>query len=157
MAIKLVEIGERPDFRREILVEKDAFLIGRGTDCDLQLNDTVISRHHCVLTQRSGKITLADLGSSNGTYVNSQRLVSQTNVKSGDEIRIGAFRFYIDLGDSMGVAWGADEIDPGQVTSKIKDVRKEMEAAREKYKKDLAGDEVNNSEEQTKHDETLDS
>lgn len=132
MTVKLVEPGAKAGERREILVTKEEFLIGRGVDCDLRLNESVISRHHCVLRQHGSGYQLSDLGSSNGTYLNGQRLVSQAAVKSGDELRVGTFHFIIDLGDGDGIIWGAQEaVNPGEVTSKMARVKKEVEAARE--------------------------
>ena len=53
-----------------------------------------------MIRMRGGEITLMDLGSSNGTFVNGSRVISQTALKSGDEITLGDFRFHLDLGDS---------------------------------------------------------
>lgn len=42
---------------------------------------------------------ISDLGSSNGTFVNGNRLLSQIRLATGDEIQLGPCRFVIDLGD----------------------------------------------------------
>ena len=50
------------------------FLIGREKDCHLRPNNDLISRHHCVLTVDEFTVRVRDLGSTNGTLVNSERI-----------------------------------------------------------------------------------
>jgi len=97
---KLIEPGPGSK-SREIAVHQEEFLIGRGTDCDLRLKGTAISRHHCLLRFRGQEASITDLGSSNGTFVNGQRVRSQTTLHSGDEIRLGTCSFVVDLGDRV--------------------------------------------------------
>src|SRR3954447_19846040 len=70
-------------------VTGDEFTIGREASADLVLNDGKASRRHAALKPLpDGRATLYDLGSSNGTYVNGQRI--QSTVLNGDEkIQIG--------------------------------------------------------------------
>ena len=97
MVAKLIEVGVSEDQTREILLHKEEFLIGRGSDCDLRLRASAISRHHCLLRLRSDGAWVSDLGSSNGTYLNGQRVRSQAELHSGDEIAVGSCRFVFDL------------------------------------------------------------
>ncbi len=62
--------------------------IGRGPDNDLQIPDTKVSRHHCLIERQGSEINIRDLGSSNGTYVNGKR-VEKTSLSHGDVIRLG--------------------------------------------------------------------
>jgi pSer/pThr/pTyr-binding forkhead associated (FHA) protein len=110
MLAKLLEQQADSRQRREIAVTKEEFLIGRGTDCDLRLQVSAISRHHCLLRVRPSEITLADLGSANGTFVNGQRVRSQTALHHGDVIVLGDFRFILELEGVSGIAWGPDSI-----------------------------------------------
>jgi pSer/pThr/pTyr-binding forkhead associated (FHA) protein len=50
---------------------------------------------------REQDVTLVDLGSSNGSYVNGNRVITQVELRSGDEIRLGGFRFVLDLGEGF--------------------------------------------------------
>jgi pSer/pThr/pTyr-binding forkhead associated (FHA) protein len=96
MAAKLIEVGTSEEQTREILVHKEEFLIGRGSDCDLRLRASAISRHHCLVRLRGAEAWVSDLGSSNGTFLNGQRVRSQAALRSGDEIAVGPCRFVFD-------------------------------------------------------------
>jgi serine protease Do len=72
------------------LVAGDRFLIGRGSDCQLTLADGEASRRHAVLRpQDDGSVVLEDLGSTNGTYVNGQRIAGPVTLQGGERVRIG--------------------------------------------------------------------
>jgi pSer/pThr/pTyr-binding forkhead associated (FHA) protein len=101
MTPKLIEPGTTGSKGREIAIHQEEFLIGRGADCDLRLKVTAVSRHHCLLRFRGQEASVTDLGSSNGTFVNGQRVRSQTTLHSGDEIRVGTYQFVVDLGDRI--------------------------------------------------------
>jgi pSer/pThr/pTyr-binding forkhead associated (FHA) protein len=118
MQPKLIEPGGEGGRPREIVIPKQEFLIGRGTDCDLRLAVSAISRHHCLLRFSGGEATLSDCGSSNGTYVNNKRVRSQVTLRTGDEIRVGSCRFLVDLGDGVDLESGPDS-DPAATTCKM--------------------------------------
>jgi len=99
MTPRLIEPGRTAQQTREIPILGKEFVIGRGNDCDLRLRDPNISRHHCMIRLRPPEVTLFDLGSSNGSYVNGNRVIAQVTLQSGDEIRLGAFCFVLDLGE----------------------------------------------------------
>jgi len=64
--------------------------IGRAETCELVLDDDYVSSTHALLSHRDdGTWVLKDLGSTNGTYVNSQRIADPTIVSVDDTIRIG--------------------------------------------------------------------
>ncbi len=66
--------------------------VGRHENSDVLLDDVSVSRHHAVFTRTaSGRITLRDLNSLNGTYVNGAR-VEETTLHSADEVQIGKFK-----------------------------------------------------------------
>lgn len=66
----------------------DLLLIGRGTHCDIRLEDPSASRVHCRVLARDGKVFLTDAGSRWGTFVNGNR-VTECELRPGDEITIG--------------------------------------------------------------------
>jgi pSer/pThr/pTyr-binding forkhead associated (FHA) protein len=107
MLAKLLEQGGTGGETREIAITKDEFLIGRGSDCDLRLHSTAVSRHHCLLRIRGGEAVLVDLGSANGTFVNGLRVRSQQALAHGTEIALGDFRFLLNMGGQSGIDWGS--------------------------------------------------
>ncbi len=70
--------------------------IGRMADCQIPLEADNISRTHATVTRRDDGYYLVDLGSSNGTFLNEQRIESSI-LKSGDTIRIGNFTLVVTL------------------------------------------------------------
>ncbi len=65
-------------------IAKDRFLIGRGKHCDLVINSGKVSREHAAIVREGGEFFIEDLGSSNGTWFNKQRL-KRRKVEDGDE------------------------------------------------------------------------
>jgi ABC-type multidrug transport system ATPase subunit/pSer/pThr/pTyr-binding forkhead associated (FHA) protein len=74
------------------LAAHDTLTIGRATDCDLLLDSPLVSRHHARLERSGTAHILIDLGSTNGTYVNSQR-IDRVELRAGDIVQIGPYRF----------------------------------------------------------------
>ena len=77
----------------EIPLKKDKFVIGRASDCTLRAGSDAISRHHCLLLKSDQRVTVRDLGSRNGTYVNEVRIQEETPLEHGDELRVGPLHF----------------------------------------------------------------
>ncbi len=63
--------------------------IGRE-GCDITLGDPDVSRRHAEIQVSSGDILISDLGSTNGTFVNGERIDQPRTLRDGDEVRIGA-------------------------------------------------------------------
>lgn len=77
--------------------QPDTFLIGRTNDSHLCLSDDrFFSRHHCLLEISPPRCFLRDLGSTNGTFVNGQR-VAEAFLKSGDQIQGGATVLLVEV------------------------------------------------------------
>jgi pSer/pThr/pTyr-binding forkhead associated (FHA) protein len=76
---------------------KEVTMLGRDVTNDIPLGDAEISRQHARLTRTPGGMVLEDLGSTNGTFVNGER-VTRVILKSGDEIRFGESFFRLTLG-----------------------------------------------------------
>jgi pSer/pThr/pTyr-binding forkhead associated (FHA) protein len=64
-------------------------VIGRAAECELALDDTFVSQQHARLFAKNGSWYVEDLGSTNGTFVNDQRLGAPAMVQPGDRIRTG--------------------------------------------------------------------
>jgi pSer/pThr/pTyr-binding forkhead associated (FHA) protein len=65
-------------------VNKDRFLIGRGRHCDFVINSGKVSREHAAIIREGKDYFIEDLGSSNGTWFNKQR-ISRRKIEDGDE------------------------------------------------------------------------
>jgi hypothetical protein len=81
-----VLVVDGPGTRHELSTGRN--VIGRGTEADIRLPDTGVSRKHVDVVLDGGTATVEDLGSTNGTLVNGRR-VSRQALVDGDVIRIG--------------------------------------------------------------------
>jgi DNA-binding winged helix-turn-helix (wHTH) protein len=64
-------------------------VVGRDSDLPVCLDSPTVSRRHARIVVAGEEATVEDLGSKNGTYLNSQRLASAARLKHGDQIRFG--------------------------------------------------------------------
>ncbi len=78
---------------QEFVLHKDHVLIGSDPTNDLVITDSTVSRHHASITSHEGRYEVADLNSTNGTFVNGQRFAGSTRIDKGDELRFGEARF----------------------------------------------------------------
>jgi uncharacterized protein YkwD len=91
---RLVALGSSPP--REYSLDKPTIAIGTHPANDVVLDDTTVSRRHATITRKASGFELADLGSTNGTFVNGRRLSGPAALKPGDEIKFGAVRMAFD-------------------------------------------------------------
>lgn len=73
---------------REVPLTKDTLSIGRTPENDIELKDSLISRKHTSIVKKGDRYVVYDLGSSNGTFVNRER-VEMKPLDNGDVIRVG--------------------------------------------------------------------
>ncbi|MFT7670004.1 MAG: serine/threonine-protein kinase PknK [Planctomycetota bacterium] len=106
MKMTIVEDGTRS------LLEFDSnvITIGRAVDNEIRLSHTLVSRHHCRIEDGAEGCWLLDLGSSNGTVVNGERVMRRLLV-DGDQMTIGKVRLIVHLEDALD-APRADETQP---------------------------------------------
>lgn len=71
-------------------VAEPSLVVGRSLDAEVRINEQAISNEHACLEQTDAGFTLRDLASTNGTYVNGQRIVHAVVLASGDSIRMGS-------------------------------------------------------------------
>ncbi len=86
---KLVWNDPRTNEKREfVLVEGATATVGRSSNNDIQIPEQHISRQHAVISFRDGVFMVNDLGSSNGTFVNDQKIEEPFPLFAGDRIRL---------------------------------------------------------------------
>lgn len=86
------------DGNQPITIDRDLTLVGRNRHvCDLHLNHSSISKIHCLIVKTDGLLFIRDLGSSNGTRVNGQR-VTRGALLPGDQLAFANLKFKVYLG-----------------------------------------------------------
>ncbi len=78
----------------------EKLVIGRSRSCDIRLREDTVSRLHAALVWREDGLVLEDLGSSNGTFVNGDRVLEPRSLGDGDEVRFGALRGTVERSDA---------------------------------------------------------
>ncbi|NQU75889.1 MAG: FHA domain-containing protein [Planctomycetes bacterium] len=101
---------------RELPSLRPTAILGRRQDCDLRIPLSGVSRQHCELVARKGKVIVKDLASSNGTFVNNHR-ISEQELKGGDVLKLGSIAFMVRIAGS------SSEISPPQIHSSRADVK----------------------------------
>jgi pSer/pThr/pTyr-binding forkhead associated (FHA) protein len=69
--------------------------IGRSADCDLSLQDTYLSTRHARFANDEGDLSIEDLGSTNGTYVNQELVKGRVRLERGDVVQVGGVLFEV--------------------------------------------------------------
>ncbi len=92
LAIEFIEPDERAGERVDV---DNAVTIGRGGDCDLQVNDTYLSSRHARFSNDAGDLMVEDLGSTNGTYVNQELVNGRLLLEKGDIVQVGGVLFEV--------------------------------------------------------------
>ncbi|MEE9415530.1 MAG: FHA domain-containing protein [Acidimicrobiales bacterium] len=68
----------------------DEIVIGRSASCQITLDDTYVSQLHTRVFNREGRYFVEDLGSTNGTYLNRNKVSAPTPVNPGDRVQVGS-------------------------------------------------------------------
>lgn len=84
--------GQRKDFP----LKEGSLTIGRKNTCGLRIPLSSVSREHFRIEQEGQTLTLRDLGSSNGTFYNDER-VQEAELQPGDQIRVGPVTFIVSI------------------------------------------------------------
>ena len=64
-------------------------VVGRDPTSAVHLSDEEVSRRHALLTAGEGQVLVEDLGSSNGTFVDGERIANETELQAGQRIKVG--------------------------------------------------------------------
>lgn len=95
MEVTLVVV--QPDGQtRSVTMKRARLLIGRKQECDIRIPVSSVSREHCELRIDGGKLLAKDMGSSNGTYVNRER-IQETELSAGQLLAVGPAVFVVRI------------------------------------------------------------
>ncbi len=124
----------RPHAGGEAVEIKDAFLVGRKDDCDLVITEGHPSRNHARFSIDADGVTLTDLESANGTFVNGSRVKGGQRLKNGDELAFDTARFKFVIEGEVADDGGATVIRSiadleRTIIRPAADLQKELEAA----------------------------
>jgi predicted component of type VI protein secretion system len=97
MKLSLVVMSQGKDAGKSIPITLSQFLIGRDPQCQLRPNSALISKRHCGLLVKNGKVFLRDFGSTNGTYVNDDLVQSECQLKHDDVLKVGPLTFRVHI------------------------------------------------------------
>lgn len=112
MQVVLRVVGGKND-GREITIAVPRFIIGRGDTAHLRPSSDLVSREHCaIVVGEDGSVTISDLGSRNGTFVNGNQLAAEHVAESGDSLRVGRLQFEVVI----------DPVKAGTKKPKVADV-----------------------------------
>jgi pSer/pThr/pTyr-binding forkhead associated (FHA) protein len=94
--MNIVLVMFKDDERRDFPISDEKTILGRRQDCHLRIPTKDVSRQHCVLLVKGKTLAVKDLGSSNGTFINSKR-IAEAKLKAGDRLRLGPVTFVVQI------------------------------------------------------------
>jgi hypothetical protein len=92
LALEFIEPHDRTGERIDV---DHAVTIGRSPDCDLVMSDTFLSSRHARIANDQGDLSIEDLGSTNGTYVNQELVDGRVHLERGDIVQVGGVLFEV--------------------------------------------------------------
>lgn len=94
----VLELQDQPSNIKRVTVRHD-IVIGRGADCNLRLSSPQVSRRHCFLRINADGVTITDLDSSNGTFIDGEKVSSGARhaIRNGATVTVGPVRFVAQL------------------------------------------------------------
>ncbi|MFS0885843.1 FHA domain-containing protein [Aeromicrobium sp. 179-A 4D2 NHS] len=88
-APRTLQIVDGPNAGQSVPLGTEPILLGRGTDAAIRLDDDYVSTRHARFATNGEQWFVEDLGSTNGTYIGSQRITSPVPVAIGTSVRLG--------------------------------------------------------------------
>ncbi|MEX1071646.1 MAG: FHA domain-containing protein [Anaerolineales bacterium] len=85
----LLSIKSGPTAGQQVALDKRSLVLGRDPACDVVIDDAEVSRRHARLIAQSGGYAIEDLGSTNGTFVDGQRIRTVMPLQPGASVRLG--------------------------------------------------------------------
>jgi pSer/pThr/pTyr-binding forkhead associated (FHA) protein len=95
MKVSLVVLSEGKLLGRTIPITLSQFIIGRDPECQLRPASALISKRHCAVIVRGGKVFVRDFDSTNGTFVNDSQVKGECEVKNDNTLKVGPLTFRV--------------------------------------------------------------
>jgi predicted component of type VI protein secretion system len=92
-----LEVAEGTHKGKVIPITLTQFLIGRDPQCNLRPASPMISKRHCALLIRGGKVLVRDFGSTNGTLVNDEPVTGEAELHDKDRLKVGPLLFTVGI------------------------------------------------------------
>lgn len=108
------------------LVGNKELIIGRSSELDMVLAEDMVSRKHAKISTMGGQVVIQDLGSTNGTFVNGEK-IKKHRVKEGDRILIGTSIIKVINQDESSI--DPYTFDPAQVKNILADIANQQQSA----------------------------
>jgi pSer/pThr/pTyr-binding forkhead associated (FHA) protein len=124
MRAQLVPLDGSPP----IEIVKDLTLIGRRDECDVRLDHKSVSKIHCVIVKTDGLLLVRDLGSTNGTRVNGQR-VRRAALLPNDQVSLASCKYRVQFGPDEPHAAAEEHtqhLDPKEVADLLRKSREPL-------------------------------
>src|SRR5262249_55536255 len=101
MKVSLVVLAGGKQEGKVIDVKLSQFLVGRDPQCHLRPASPMISKRHCALIQREGKLFVRDFDSTNGTLVNDQPVKGEVELHHDDRLKVGPLQFAVRVEEGV--------------------------------------------------------
>jgi pSer/pThr/pTyr-binding forkhead associated (FHA) protein len=95
MKLSLVVLNEGSSKEKAIPITRVPFVIGRDPKCHLRPGSPIVSHRHCAIEIRNDQVVLVDFGSTNGTFVNDQRVDKELELQDHDRLKVGPILFEV--------------------------------------------------------------
>ena len=94
----ILTLAEKGGESKDLTFDKTEIRVGRVRDNDIVLPKGNVSKNHCRLLLQNGQLTVEDLGSTNGTYVNGRKIAEATSISTSDKVFVGDFAIRVTGG-----------------------------------------------------------
>jgi pSer/pThr/pTyr-binding forkhead associated (FHA) protein len=97
MKLSLVVLTPGPNQGKVLEIKLSQFVVGRDPQCQLRPASPMISKRHCAVLQRDGKVFVRDFDSTNGTFVNNEQVKGEVEVQHGAQLKMGPLLFEVRI------------------------------------------------------------
>lgn len=97
MKISLMVLSAGTAAGKALPINAAQFIIGRDPQCNLRPASAMISKRHCAVIVKNDQVFLRDFDSSNGTFVNDERIKGEVQLKNGDVLKVGPLSFKVQI------------------------------------------------------------